>query len=207
MELNLDLNLLIEVAGSVGRNVARNWPMMEAEDITQHVLTCVWERPREYEGLEGGALYASLKRDAVAWCVKERADYVTSTARYVYTPAEVRELVAILGEGNGSQWSNPPTRDGYVAAPDAGNIAVSVWDLDQALAELPTPYAEAIARKCVGDNLSESDRRTYYRAVDRLTAVLNRVVNRSTREHDGPGSRRAMSNARAAAITHDQWGG
>ncbi|GAA3136872.1 hypothetical protein GCM10010466_29610 [Planomonospora alba] len=191
---------VMSVAVSVGRRVAGDWPMFDPEDITQEILTQACTRPADYNGMDTGTLYHSLTREAVAWCARERADYVTRSARYLYTPAEVRELLELWADGGEAAWSLPPTKDGYLAAPDAGNIVVNVWDVKTAIGKLPESWQAVIIRRIVGETLTPAEYRTWCRAVDRLTLTLNRTVNRLT-EHDGPGARRAVSNTRALAMT------
>ncbi|WP_344580504.1 hypothetical protein [Nonomuraea roseoviolacea] len=194
----------MDTAESVGRNVARDWPFIDVEDVTQHILTAACARADEYNGMDSGALRYALKTEAVAYCARERADYITRSARYVYTPSEVRALLDIWSEGAESECAQPPTRDGYVAAPDAGNIMVSLWDLDSAVEALPDRWRMLVNAKVAGGQLDQADYRAYLRAVDRLTLILNRAVNRPPGDHDGPGARKAIPNARAAAITHDE---
>ncbi|WP_343955640.1 hypothetical protein [Nonomuraea longicatena] len=210
--------LVRETAESVGQKVARDWPFLDAEDITQHVLLEACTRAYDYNAMEPDELWSFLTRKAVAYCARERNDYVYRTARYLYTPEEVRVLLAIAVESVGVVF-DAPTEDGYVAAPDRGNICVSLWDLSQALDGIPDRWRRILMRRaeCEGYDaeqrrkataygwkpLSESEQRTARRATERLAEVLNRVVNRAPGDHDGPGARKAISNARAQAITHE----
>ncbi len=188
-------------AESVGQRVSREWPMIEADDITQHVLMKACTRVDEYNALDPAALYDAMRREATAWCAKERASYVTMSARYLYTPAEVRELLELWADGGESTWALPPTKDGYLAAPDAGNIVVNVWDLKTAIGKLPDTWRGIIIRRITGDSLTPSEYRTWCRAIERLTLTLNRVVNAAPLDHEGPGARKAIPNARAYAMT------
>ncbi|MEQ4716118.1 hypothetical protein [Nonomuraea sp. B19D2] len=208
----------MDTAESVGRNVARDWPFMDAEDVTQQVLLEACTRPDDYNVMETDELRSFLTRKAVAYCARERNDYVYRTARYLYTPEEVRVLLTLAVESVGVEF-DAPTKDGYVSAPDRGNVCVSLWDLSKALDGIPDRWRRILMRRAECDgfdaeqrrqlveagwkSLSESEQRTARRATERLAEVLNRVVNRTPGDHEGPGARRAIPNARAIAITHD----
>ncbi|MFI9591021.1 hypothetical protein [Nonomuraea sp. NPDC052265] len=212
-------DLVIETAESVGRKVARDWPFLDVEDITQHVLLEACTRADDYNGMPPDELWSFLTRKAVAYCARERNDYVYRTARYLYTPEEVRVLLTLAVESVGVE-GDAPTKDGYVSAPDRGNVCVSLWDLSQALDGIPERWRRILMRRAECDGfdseqrrklveagwepLSESEQRTARRATERLAEVLNRVVNRLPGDHDGPGARKAMPNARAQAVTHDE---
>jgi DNA-directed RNA polymerase specialized sigma24 family protein len=211
--------LVMDVAESVGRKTAADWPFMDAEDISQEILLTACTRADEYNALNAGELRVSLTKEAVAYCARERNDYVYRTARYLYAADEVRVLLAIAVESVGVEF-DAPTKDGYVSAPDRGNVCVSLWDLAGALDAIPDAYRYVLLRRAEGEAYKTPDQRaeaiqrgwkpvgrsehmTYSRALERVTQVLNRIVNRAPGEHDGPGSRKATSNARALAVTHD----
>jgi DNA-directed RNA polymerase specialized sigma24 family protein len=214
--------LVIDVAESVGRKTANDWPFMDADDITQELLLIACTRPDDYNAMGEEELRAFLGRKAVAYCARERNDYVYRTARYLYTVEEVKVLLSLAVESVGVDF-DAPTKDGYVSAPDRGNVVVSLWDLQQALDGIPGNWRRILMRRAEVEGfnaqqrqaamdagwqpLSESEQRTARRATERLTEVLNRIVNRTPGEHDGPGSRRAMSNARGQVMTHGERAG
>lgn len=199
--------LVIETAESVGNRVAAEWPFIDAEDIRQELLAEACASPDTYNNMRADQLAATFRRRAVAYCARERADYITRSARYLYTPAEVRVLLDIWAESEDATYAMPPTRDGYLAAPDAGNIMVSLWDLDRAIEALPDTWRQIVIAKLDGAQLDKTQYRAYCRAVERMTDVLNRAVNRTGNGHEGPGARRVIPNARAYAITHDDRNG
>lgn len=210
---------VLSVAESAGKRAAADWPFMEAEDITQQLLLEACTRPDTYNSMNPGHLAEAFRRRAVAYCARERADYVTRTARYLYTPGEVSELLTIAVETVGVDF-DAPSVDGYVAAPDKGNVCVSLLDLRRALDTIPDAWRRLLLRRAESEGLTaeqrkalaetgwapltETEKRTARRAIDRLTEVLNRTVNRTAVEHDGPGARRAIPNGRAYAVTHDE---
>lgn len=208
---------VLSVAESVGNRIAADWPFMDAEDIRQELLAEACAQPDTYNNMHPTYLAETFRRRAVAYCARERADYVTRTARYLYTPGEVSELLTIAVETVGVTF-DAPTVDGYVAAPDKGNVCVSLLDLRRALDMIPDGWRRLLLRRAEAESLtaeqrralvlkgwqplSESEKRTARRAIDRLTEALNRTVNRTAVEHDGPGARRAIPNGRAYAMTH-----
>ena len=71
-------------------------------------------------------------------------------------------------------------------------------------------YFDLIVRKYVlGDKLEEEggDRRAASRALKSLTTSMNRNRKQDLAEHDGPGSRKAVSNKRAQAINSRNYEG
>ncbi|MFF0745277.1 hypothetical protein ACFYVL_33250 [Streptomyces sp. NPDC004111] len=81
-------------------------------------------------------------------------------------------------------------------------------DLERGFGQLTRGQREVIVRRYVdGDTLNNVERRDLTRAVEALTIRMNGSAALNKADHDGPGSRRAITNASARAITGNSYDG
>ncbi|SHN24275.1 hypothetical protein [Streptomyces yunnanensis] len=81
-------------------------------------------------------------------------------------------------------------------------------DLERGFTQLTRGQREVIVRRYVdGDTLNNVERRDLTRAVEALTIRMNGSAALNKADHDGPGSRRAITNASARAITGNSYDG
>ncbi|MEU3690501.1 hypothetical protein [Streptomyces narbonensis] len=82
-------------------------------------------------------------------------------------------------------------------------------DLERGFSQLNPEQRRIIVRRYVhGDTLTDAKDRVYLsRAIEALTIRMNGHAAISRSEHDGPGSRRAVTNASARAITGNSYDG
>src|SRR5690606_30008929 len=132
-----------------------------------------------------------LKRIAEQIASIERIDYDHFSGNYCYSSKEVRSA---LEKGVLRQ---QPTK--------ADPISI---DIHTAFEQLSDEKKEELVRRYVkfepAGETSRERMRTQ-RAVDKLAELMNRAGHREKHEyHDGPGSRRAISNSGARFITNNQ---
>ncbi|MEO6086934.1 MAG: hypothetical protein ABIQ18_27865 [Umezawaea sp.] len=183
----VDLNADIEWAGRV---VSQEWPgIIEADDARQEIWVKILESPTYVEQLT--AMPHKGRRRALAIighraASRYRADFEVFSANVRYSTSEVRALLedgALLDD-----------REVF----DAAHL-----DVEIALGDLVPRHSDIItARYARGAMVT--DTKAVTRAVDALTAAMNRSARaRAAVRGDSPGSRRAMSNASAQAITRN----
>src|SRR5690606_20574302 len=130
---------------------------------------------------------AWLKRIAEQIASIERIDYDYFSGNYCYSSNEVRKALE-----NGILTQRPTKVN-----------PISV-DIHEALPRLSEKNREILAAKFI--NRDYDGYRVYVtRAIDKLTELMNRASHREKHDyHDGPGSRRAISNSGARFITNNQ---
>lgn len=183
-----------DLAQRVGRNMARKWPGIEAEDMAQEALTGLLEHPELLEDFPDNiALMTSfMGRVAGKYASRERYDYTLRTSHYLYTPAEVRGLLTHAYWDVSLRETTVPTGpDDRTSLLVWENVCIALWDLDAALETLPGMDQERLTRR-FRDEMeysSSAERVAVDRAIDKLTQRVNERINRSPQEHVGPGSR------------------
>lgn len=202
----LEFEELTELADKVAKSKAREYPGIEAEDIRQEILVRVLESPDSLTGFGGGALRRTFEAVATRYCATERYRYTFHSGQYVYTPDEVRALFEEAFYDPGA-WEHPPVKESYELSITSGGVVVALWDLREAFGALKPAEKEVIeARYRNGFTLTETERKRCNRAIDSATRILNRrITEKSTAPHNGPGARRAISNAEAVARTKESY--
>lgn len=123
-----------------------------------------------------------------------RDDYEYFSGNYLYSTDEVRK---VLEKGALAGVFQHEVKDGSVLEP-AVATTVEHQDVAASYAELEPHHRQILLRRYgLGDVLDNAERMTVTRAVDALTATLNRNRRRDVAEYEGPGSRQAISNTRA----------
>jgi DNA-directed RNA polymerase specialized sigma24 family protein len=189
------------LADKAGRQIAREYPGIDAEDVAQAALLGLYEdKPKRKEP---AYIYKILLRHARIFAAKERYSYVVGTSNYLYRTKEVRKILE-HAYFQSSAHEVPAGADDRLSAEVGGDsIFVSVLDIDEAWKKLSKAQSTALTRKFANGEDVES--KSVWRAVEALTRHLNGHVNQGIEAHEGPGSRKAISNAEAQFVTRNQW--
>ncbi|MEU1881926.1 hypothetical protein ABZ470_31890 [Streptosporangium sp. NPDC020072] len=190
---------LIGFARDVSQFVAREYYTIEAEDIEGFLYEHMCSNSDRYaDHIDvDGWIWAVMYAEGVRYARTQIVDFMYHSSQYIYTPQEVRGLLA-------KAWTEDTTFTGVVAI---GDETVAVLDLVTAFGKLRHDQQVLINRKIAGEKLTDSERKAYYRATEYMTRLLNRHFNRRDERVDGIGTRRAISNAHAQAVTGDQENG
>jgi DNA-directed RNA polymerase specialized sigma24 family protein len=179
------------------RAVATEWPgTISAEEVEQEIYLRLLEAPDDIEkflrDMTERERFGALRNIGHRVAASERADYDVFRGNYRYSVGEVRDLLK-----------------GGVLAKERKDIQAERLDVDEALARI-SPRRRAIvwSEYVTGDydKTEGAARKELTRAVDSLTDAMNKVYrNRQADYVSGPGSRRAVSNTHAQAITSNAW--
>jgi hypothetical protein len=196
-------------ARSLSHKIARDYPGIEADDIEQAILTRVTEQESMFKRMNypPDSLRKILHRFGVKYANDERLSALNLSDQYHYTIGEVR---ALCGEALFD-------RDAFIAkveqdaeyAANFDEIAARTVDLQTAFAALRPEQRALISKRWVENEiLTPNERKALSRTMDRLVQEINRGISKrsgkSAREwHDGPGARKATSNAAARALVAD----
>lgn len=202
---------MIEIANEVAkaaRAVAFEWPgVIDAEDLQQEVWVKLYESEnyiKQISAMNGAQRHESLRRIGHQIASSYRASYARFSGNVHYGSEEVRKrlesgILKMRREdiGNGSE------------------TLTEFLDLNEGLAilrEKNQGHVDALFAAYVGleyDRSTSAKRKFLERARNNLTACMNTAHRRRHAAHeDGPGSRKAISNAHAHVLkTQDYSGG
>jgi hypothetical protein len=182
------------------RTVARKWPdVIDEDDAEQEIWLRLYGN--DYIGTLADAETPSrrsvLNRIGGQVASQYRDDYEAFSGQVTYGTDEVRRM---LTSGMLTRTDFDPSSETLTEYIDLHEAAKSLRDSDAA-------YAEIVWQTFV---LKEPPGHTQRvtRAVDALTREMNRVNRRRwSAHHDGPGSRKVISNEASRAATGYQWDG
>jgi hypothetical protein len=201
----LDPDKVLEKAKRIGWQISKNYPGVEAEDITGEILEHLVSVAGRLTSTEDDYLDRVMRRAGASYAAKERYEYIVRTSQYVYTPREVRALLRdayYIPE----MWKVPTAKDEHLSAAVSGDtVIVSLLDVEIALTKVTARQREVIHRAFYFRNeLSDAERKQLQRAIDAVTKQLNLHINRDD-DSDVPGSRKVITNANARYVTENQW--
>lgn len=166
-----DYEWVADVVKRAAVTVARKWPGIEREDIEQEIWVGILPsfetlKPDEDYVFKAATLHGHN------YASRERYYYTFKTARWVYTPNEVRGLFK-EAFFDPTQWEEMPTKEAENSL-RAGGVVVSLWDLREVFEGLKPSYRAALERVYRDGEVADSAlRKTCQRAVDTATRALN----------------------------------
>ncbi|MEU9603668.1 hypothetical protein [Streptomyces sp. NPDC048057] len=196
-----------------GRAVARKFPgSVEPDDLTQGVM----ERFIRSEGAArklldsgdvhgNGPVFRALLIMANQVAAGEVSRHRQFHGTFTYTTDHVRKLLAggLLCREERSSMFEAQLNALSTGRRSKSDFAVRVTvddriDLERGMRQLTPAQRGILVRRYVdGDALDGGERKELFRAVEALTLRMNGRAAVSRADHDGPGSRRAVSSAHA----------
>jgi hypothetical protein len=194
------LELLRPLVRRAARSVAFQWPgVVDVDDVEQEIMLRLWESPGSVEKIremEDRAKYRAVVGIGHQLASAERASYDYYKGSYRYSVAEIKDVL----------------KRGVLVCP-LGGFDEATHDLIEALMALAvkTPqYFDAITKR-YADHLFPANTREKDALKNGLTSLadgMNKANKRRFSERDdGPGTRKAISNAKAQYIATSQYSG
>lgn len=221
-ERNYMLVQMQPVIVKVSKQVAANWPgVIEPEDLQQDMWVRLLETPKSVQFLysqEPKAQTHSLAWIAHQIAKGERLDMEYFTGNFRYSVNEVRRLLAGgmlrgLNPATGSSWAAEDyiSQDGSFEDALLNRFSTEI-DLVRAMVELEAKNHEQarliVLKYLVKQEMNEAQRKRLSDALAKLTALMNTSYKKQHAEKgEGPGTRKRVSNARAAVISRNQYAG
>lgn len=216
-----------DMAHIIARSVARSYSMVEIADIVQELALWWYDHPRavkrylEDENQKAGEkkLARAFKNAARRYAEKEKARAAGYNVNDVfwYNTGALRELLPLI-------WADKSALTFGVKGPDDGqprrkaalnegnNLLAMLADVERGLEKLPPNHESVIWMVFHGgldyDELAQELKTTRHAAEQRVQRALEVLVDKLGGEQpyfDGPGSRRAVSNASAIANTRNTY--
>lgn len=178
-----------EKVEKAARSVAGRSNQVEWEDLSQDIWVWLLENPKQYDKYcEMEDPYRNLVKVAKQEIYKQNSAYEHFTGNYTYTPGEVRGLL-----------------DEYLLDVTLESVSEHV-DLVEGLLMVrddKPAYFKVIIDKWV-HGIEPSNPAYQSRSIDKLTENMNQVNKSARYSYEGPGSRRAVTNAAAQAKSWNQ---
>ena len=179
-ESDFDWTPIIEIAGKVAWEIAEKWSCVEADDVKQEILEHLLRERKKLAEHLGDEVFVRK----VCWVAgkrfasKERRHFDLMDDQYWYTPDEVRLALRSFVHSDEDIGQLIGKKDDLVRAVISDNIVSARADASKALEKLPEAYQMAVNKVFIFGLPVESDgeRRAAYRAIDSLTALMNRNI-------------------------------
>jgi hypothetical protein len=163
------------------------------------MMLCIVERAeniQKYPDARNIALGVGRKA-GIAYCSGERYFYQAQTAEWIYTPKEIRKMLA-EHYFNTLSWQDAPKRRDPDQRLEGDGISIALMDMDNAVNALSEKDQALICRVFdAGERIK--DTKAVTRVVDKITTFLNRGISErfDHGDHNGPGSRDVLTNTQA----------
>ncbi|MEU6765877.1 hypothetical protein ABZ916_25580 [Streptomyces sp. NPDC046853] len=176
----IDWEALMPLAEKVSREIAGKWTIVDADDVRQEIMLHALQEKHiiaQYQGDED-TLRRIFWTAGRRYAAKERAYLDLMDDQYVYTPDEVRGVMRSFIYTDNEVSQQIGKKDDLTRCVITDNIVSARLDAEKAIKRLNLDYQKAIMRLFVY-GLSpedEADRKRGYRAIDALTAEMNRTI-------------------------------
>ncbi|KPC90775.1 hypothetical protein ADL27_32360 [Streptomyces sp. NRRL F-6602] len=169
------------VADRASNIVAREWRIVEADDLKQECMAWAYENKDDLPK-NPAILYGVFRKVATRVASKERDYQDMFYSKYWYTPEEIRQVLRSLRD---EVDLGAVSMDNLDSCSIDDSKVIARVDVVKAFRKLPRRYKDLLFRKFVLDEkLSEADRKASYDAVDRLTQIVNRNTAKETADMD-----------------------
>lgn len=194
---------LYEIANDAASTAAREYVGIDADDIAGHMMEKALRSEGRYtEHFDNDRwLWSVMYAEGISYCNKQVRDFMHYSDEYYYTHAEVRELLELA----------------YSAEVEIeevlhiNTVTISMFDLFAAFSRLGFRDRDLISRKLgFQEKLSETEGRAFRRAIEHLSAILNKHVTDNSKlrvHHESVGSRKVLTNAQSINKTRNQENG
>ena len=213
--MSYDPTDFLNLARSVARGFARDWPGIDQDDLNGELSLKLVEKRSFFEKTTGnlnGTVGAYLRKYAMEYCAKERYRAVYGTPHYLYGSEEVSALLesyylprdAWADAGTTVQYGREKAKDGQstvTALVDLDRAYQGLTDTQRDTLRADWEYGPQEAANRAGKSLATWSR-AHSRAVVRLRDLMNNDRLTAIDAHNGPGARKPMSNEAARSLTN-----
>ncbi|NEE41215.1 hypothetical protein G3M53_89615 [Streptomyces sp. SID7982] len=176
----IDWVALEPLAEKVAREIAGKWPIVEKDDVKQEILLHAYQEKHliaQYQG-DKETLRKVFWNAGRRYAAMERAHLDLMDDQYFYTPDEVRGVMRSFIYTDAEVSQQIGKKDDLTRCVITDNIASARMDAETAIQRLNRAYQEVIMRLFVYGlpHIDETERKRGYRAIDALTAEMNRNI-------------------------------
>src|ERR1044071_32911 len=193
---------LAELIDRVAKNVAKDYPGIDWEDVRQELVVFVLKNGKSIKlKNEGGNPRWLLDRVAQMYCKDVRTEHLILSPQYAYRPSDVKKILDTAFSPERIDETHIPEDAVSLDGIDSLQIAS---DVKAAYSKLKPELRESIFRKhALNQNPGNEtyERKKYNRAINELTHRLNSYKNTDIVR------RRVVSNAAARAALSESYEG
>ncbi|WP_018565016.1 hypothetical protein [Streptomyces sp. PsTaAH-124] len=166
------------VADSVAGSIARNWAVVEKDDVKQHILMNAYERRKSLEERweDPAFLYGFCRKVGTQFASAERDARDVQDGRYYYTPMEARQALETFVLSDEEIGQMLGRHDDLLKCRVTDSLLTARMDASLALNRLPK-HTKALLMKRYVYGLpmaDDTERKAANRAVDALARKMNR---------------------------------
>lgn len=187
-----DLSLLEafdDVVAKVSMTVARDFPGIEHQDISQHLFLTILENRDKFKNPDNEGVTGALWKIAKGYATLLRSEALHLSVQYAYRPSDIRRILEHTF--NRDEWFDTHVPEDAESIKDSADELDLQSDIKWGWSQLDDTEKRLIFRRYgLKDELDDSERRKLNRGIEKLVEVVN--------TYPRPGMpRRAMTNARA----------
>lgn len=176
----VDWEALAPLAEKVAREIAGKWSIVEVDDVKQEILLHAYSEKHLIAQYQGNTeiLRKIFWNAGRRYAAKERAYLDLMDDQYFYTPDEVRGIMRSFIYTDAEVSEQIGKKDDLTRCVITDNILSARLDAEKGIKRLNRDYQEVIMRLFVYGLTpdSETDRKRGYRAIDALSAEMNRNI-------------------------------
>lgn len=171
---------LDSLAEKIAYEITAKWQIVEADDVKQEIMFHVVKEKHiiaQYQGNDE-VLRKIFWNAGRRYAAKERAYLDLMDDQYHYTPDEVRGVMRSFVYTDTEVTEQIGKKDDLTRCTITDNILSARMDAEKAIKRLNKDYQEVVMRLFVYGLpwKDETDRKRGYRAIDALTAEMNRNI-------------------------------
>lgn len=171
---------LEELAERIAREITAKWQIVEVSDVRQEILLHAVKEKHiiaQYQGNEE-VLRKIFWNAGRRYAAKERAYLDLMDDQYHYTPDEVRGVMRSFIYTDAEVSEQIGKKDDLARCTITDNIMSARMDAEKCVKRLNKDYQEVVMRHFVYgmSPLNDADKKRGYRAIDALTAEMNRSI-------------------------------
>lgn len=176
----IDWEALDSLAEKIAQEITSKWQIVEANDVKQEIMLHAVEEQHiisQYQGNEE-ILRKIFWNAGRRYAARERAYLDLMDDQYHYTPDEVRGVMRSFVYTDSEVAQQIGKKDDLTRCVITDNILSARLDAEKAIQRLSRDYQDAIMRIFVYGMApaNDNDRKRGYRAIDALTAEMNRGI-------------------------------
>lgn len=176
----VDWATIVPLVDKVSREIAGKWPIVETDDVKQEILLHAYEEKHLIANYQGDTdlLRKIFWNAGRRYAAKERAHLDLMDDQYFYTPDEVRGVMRTFIYTDAEASQQIGKKDDLTRCVITDNILSARLDAEKGFKYLSWDYQELILRHYVYGlpHADDADRKRGYRAIDALTAEMNRNI-------------------------------
>ncbi|MGW3232449.1 hypothetical protein [Kitasatospora sp. NPDC001095] len=181
----MDWEKVIDISRKVAGELARKWPVVEADDVHQEIMLHMMEQRSHLETRadDHDFLRQVAWRTAKSYASREQMQKDLMDGQYFYTPDEVRMTLRSFIYTDEEIGEMIGRKDDLTQCRIGDNITSARIDAGVGLRKLKPEYREAVTRTYIYGlpPASAGEAKTAQRGVDALSVAMNAHIRSKTR--------------------------